>query len=385
MTMNKRFESIVVGTGGFGSSCFYHLATRGVRVLGLDRFPAGHAQGSSHGDTRIIRQAYFEHPDYVPLLRRAYDQWRELEAWSGCELMKICGLILAGPPAGEAVAGTRLAAKTHNLELHDVSSADLAREGERRFPGFRVPDGFDVVVEPTGGYLQVEDCVRTHIELACKAGAEHQSGATIVGWESDGRTVRVRTESDEYEAASLILTPGAWADQLLNDIAGMPTLHVLRKTMHWHQVRSSVYDVASGGQGFLFEMPYGAFYGFPSLEGSTLKLAEHSGGEALTDPLLIDRSLRISDTKPIGRFLNEVMPDVDPQTGRHSVCMYTVTPDGHFIVDRHSEYDNVFFGAGFSGHGFKFTSVIGEALAVLAIDGSTDQPIDFLGLSRFQT
>ena len=132
-------------------------------------------------------------------------------------------------------------------------------------------------------------------------------------------------------------------------------------------------------------MPYGVFYGFPSLDGSTLKLAEHSGGEALTDPLQVDRSLRNSDTKPIGRFLNEVMPDVDSQTGRHSVCMYTVTPDGHFIVDRHSEYDNVFFGAGFSGHGFKFTSVIGEALAALAIDGSTDQPIDFLGLSRFQT
>lgn len=385
MTMDNRFESIVVGTGGFGSSCLYHLAARGVRVLGLDRFPPGHGQGSSHGGTRIIRQAYFEHPDYVPLLRRAYDQWRELEAWSGRELMKICGLFLAGPPEGEAVAGTRLAAKTHNLEIHNVSSADLTREGERRFPGFRVPDGFDVVVEPAGGYLQVEDCVRTHIELACKAGAEHQSGATIVGWESDGRTVHVRTESDEYEAASLILTPGAWADHLLNDVAGMPTLHVLRKTMHWHQVRSSVYDVASGGQGFLFEMPYGTFYGFPSLDGSTLKLAEHSGGEALTDPLLVDRSLRTSDTKPIGRFLNEVMPDVDPQTGRHSVCMYTVTPDGHFIVDRHSEYDNVFFGAGFSGHGFKFTSVIGEALAALAIDGSTDQPIDFLGLSRFQS
>lgn len=385
MIMDKRFETIVIGTGGFGSSCLYHLATRGVNVLGLDRFPAGHDRGSSHGDTRIIRQAYFEHPDYVPLLRRAYHQWRELEAWSGRELMKNCGLFLAGPSEGDAVAGTRLAAKAHDLKLHDIPAAEFARDGERRVPGFQIPDVFDVVAEPAGGYLHVEECVRTHIDLACKAGAEHQSGATIVGWESDGRTVRVKTESDEYTAASLILTPGAWANHLLNDIPGMPTLRVLRKTTHWHQVRSSAYDVETGGQGFFFEMPYGTFYGFPSLDGQSLKLAEHSGGEVITNPLQVDRSLRTSDTEPISRFINDVMPDVDPQTDRHSVCMYTVTPDGHFVVDRHPEYDNVFFGAGFSGHGFKFTSVLGEALAALAIDGATDLPIDFLGLSRFQS
>ena len=266
-----------------------------------------------------------------------------------------------------------------------MSAADLAKERGARCPGFRIPDNFDVVIEPSGGYLHVEDCVRTHIELACKAGAAHRYGNAIVGWESDGRTVRVRTESDEYEAASLILTPGAWASHLLNSIPEIPTLRVLRKTLHWNQVRSDDYDANNGGQGFLFEMPYGEFYGFPSLDGSSLKLAEHSGGEVVTDPLQVDRTLRASDTKQISRFVNEVMPELDPQTDRHSVCLYTVTPDGHFIVDRHPEYENVFFGAGFSGHGFKFTSVLGEALAALAIDGSTDLPIDFLGLSRFQS
>ncbi len=381
--MNKQFETIVVGTGGLGSSCLYHLSTRGVKVLGLDRFPAGHDRGSSHGDTRIIRQAYFEHPNYVPLLRRAYYQWKELEAWSGRELMRICGLFLAGPPGGEAVAGTRLAAKTHGLKIHDLSAADLASRTRLQFPGFQIPDDFDVVVEPTGGYLHVEDCVRTHIDLACKAGAVHRTGDAIVAWESDGKTVRVRTKSEEYEAATLILAPGGWANDLLRNTPGLPELRVLRKTLHWHEVRSNTYDVDNAGSGFFFEMPYGIFYGFPSLDGVTLKVAEHSGGEPVSDPLQIDRSLRDSDTQPISRFLREVMPDVDPVSDQHSVCMYTATPDGHFIVDRHPEFSNVFFGAGFSGHGFKFTSVLGEVMSDLAINGDTDLPIDFLSLARF--
>ena len=383
--MSNKFEVIVAGSGGFGSSCLYHLARRGVRVLGLDRFPAGHDRGSSHGDTRIIRQAYFEHPDYVPLLQRAYDLWRELESSSGQSLMKLCGLFLAGPADGEAVSGTRLAAKLHGLSVEDISSVDFSCETSSRFRGFHLPEAFEVVYEPVGGYLHVEDCVRTHIERACEEGAEYQTGEAIVAWESDGRTVRVRTESAEYEAASLILTPGAWASHLLSNIPGLPELRVLRKTQHWHRVRSSVYDVDQGGCGFLFEMPYGVFYGFPSLDGRTLKLAEHSGGSIVSDPLLLDRSLQPTDERPIRSFLSDVMPDIDQNTNRHVVCMYTVTPDGHFLVDRHPQFSNVFFGAGFSGHGFKFTSVIGEALADLVTNGETSLPIDFLGLSRFRT
>ena len=383
--MSTKFEAIVAGTGGFGSSCLYHLARRGVRVLGLDRFGAGHDRGSSHGDTRIIRQAYFEHPDYVPLLQRAYELWRELEAASGRDLMTLCGLFLAGPPDSEVVSGTKLAAKLHGLSVEDISPADSLNDGGTRFPGFRMPDGFDAVFEPAGGYLLVENCVQTHLQLACELGAEHRTGEAIVSWHSDGQTVRVRTDSEEYEAASLILTPGAWASHLLGNIPGMPELRVLRKTMHWHNVRSNVYDVDRGGRGFLVEMPYGIFYGFPSIDNRTLKLAEHSGGSVITDPLHVDRSLQDSDSQPVRRFIQEVMPDVDLASDRHSVCMYTATPDSHFIVDRHPEHSNVFFGAGFSGHGFKFTSVLGEALADLAIDGETNLPIDFLSLSRFQS
>lgn len=383
--MTHRFDVIVAGSGGFGSSCLFHLATRGVNVLGLDRFPAGHSRGSSHGDTRIIRQAYFEHADYVPLLQRAYVLWRDLEDWSQRKLLETCGLFLAGPPHSEPVTGTRLAAEKHQLTLEEFSTQDSLSELQKRFPGFRFPDGFDAVYEPAGGFLHVEDCVRSHIDLACRAGGTHQSGETIVSWESDGRTVRVRTESTEFEAAVLILTPGAWSSDLLSSIPGFPALKVLRKTQHWHRVRSRVYDVSHGGCGFLFEMPYGVFYGFPSIDGQLLKLAEHSGGELISSPLQVDQQLKNTDEEPIVRFLNDVMPDVAPETHHHSVCLYTMSPDGHFIVDRHPQFSNVLFGAGFSGHGFKFTAPLGEALAELAIGGQSTLSIDFLGLSRFQT
>jgi len=385
----RQFDVIVIGAGGFGSSCLYHLAKRGTRVLGLDRFPAGHDRGSSHGDTRMIRQAYLEHPDYVPLVLQAYDLWRELESESGRDLLTICGLLLGGPPEGDVVSGSLAAADLHGLDVETPSRA----EAKGRFPGFRVPDGFDLVFEPHGGFLQVEDCVRTHIELAQQHGAEFQSGDAVVGWHSDGKSVHVRTETDEYEAASLIITAGAWAGELLQgnpaESAGNGSasriaelLEVRRKTMLWNPVRSDVFNLDAGGCGFLFEMPGGLFYGFPSLDGQTLKLAEHSGGEVVTDPLHLDRSLRDTDVNPVAGFASEVMPDLDPVPIRHSVCMYTMTPDSHFLVDRHPEHENVWFGAGFSGHGFKFTSVIGKALADLTLDGRTAAPVGFLGARR---
>lgn len=395
----KQFDVIVIGIGGFGSSCLYHLAKRGLRVLGVDRFPAGHDRGSSHGDTRIIRQAYFEHSDYVPLLLQAYGLWRELESESGRDLMTICGLMLSGPPDGIAVPGAHTASALYGVDVERVARSDATH----RFPGFHIPDGFEVVFESQGGFLQVEECVRTHIDLACQHGAEFQSGEAVVDWSSNGKTVRVRTPNEQYEAASLIVTAGAWSGGLLqgthtetasDQAAEKPPdadcsaadiarhLHVIRKTLLWNPVRSGAFNLDAGGCGFFFEMPDGIFYGFPSLDGRTLKLAEHTGGEVVADPLHLDRSLRDTDVNPVARFASEVMPELDPVPQRHSVCMYTMTPDAHFLIDRHPAHANVWFGAGFSGHGFKFTSVIGQALADLSLEGRTKQPVDFLASRR---
>lgn len=373
--MSQSFDAIVVGTGGFGSGCLYHLARRGAKVLGLDRFPPAHDRGSSHGETRIIRQAYFEHPDYVPLLLRAYDLWRELERESGRELMRLCGLLICGPLDGEAVPGARLAATLHALDLEDVPAEVFAR----RFPGFRLADGHEAVFEPQAGFLFVEDCVRTHLDLARRHGAELRTEEVVLEWRPARTEVRVVTDRGEYAAGKLIVTAGAWSAELLGNA---PALRVLRKAVLWFPVRRDCYDLDRRGCGFFFEQEHGAFYGFPSTDGRHIKAAEHTGGELVNDPLRVDRELRPADVEPVERFLANTMPDVSPIPARHSICLYTMSPDGHFLVDRHPEFPQVAFGAGFSGHGFKFTSVLGEALADLALDGQTELPIGFLSPRR---
>ena len=212
--MTEVFDVIVLGVGGFGSGAAYHLARRGLRVLGLDRFGPAHDRGSSHGETRIIRKAYFEHPDYVPLLLRAYDLWADLEAESQKQLFWRCGLMLAGLPDSEAISGARLSADQHNLTIENLSAAAATR----RWPAFRVPESFDVVFEPDAGFLKVEDCVRTHLDRASVHGATMLFDEPVISWSSTGREVRVRTASREFVAASLVITAGPWAASVMSDL-----------------------------------------------------------------------------------------------------------------------------------------------------------------------
>lgn len=374
------FDVIVIGCGGFGSSCVFHLARRGYRVLGVDRFLPGHDRGSSHGDTRIIRQAYFEHPDYVPLLRRSYELWRDLEAESGRALLRICGLMQAGSPTGEVITGVRKAAERYGIPIENFS----ARLAERTFPGFRMSDEIEVVFEPGAGILAVEDCVRTYAQLACERGASLLIGSAVDSWSSEDGVVRITLANGEtHEAAALVLTVGAWAPALLRAELATAPVEIRRKVLLWNPVESSCYAIGAGGVTFLFECPDGVFYGFPSVDGRTLKCGEHSRGDLVVDPLLVDRSLHESDIIPVASFLGRHLSHVGLRPQQHAVCLYSMSPDGNFLIDRHPRYSNVFFGAGFSGHGFKFTSVIGEALADLATTGATDAPIDFLSLRRF--
>ncbi|MEX0703311.1 MAG: N-methyl-L-tryptophan oxidase [Planctomycetales bacterium] len=376
--MAARFDSIVIGVGGFGSGAFYHLARRGARVLGIERFGVAHDRGSSHGETRVIRKAYFEHPDYVPLLHRAYDLWAELEAESGRTLFHQCGLLLAGPPDGVTIQGAKFAAEKYGLDIEELEPADLGD----RVPGLRFPEGMVAVLESIAGYLEVENCVRTHVERGQAAGGVLHTGETVTGWESDGRTVRVTTDRDEYEAASLVVTAGPWAAQLLSDL--VVKLEVRRKPFLWCPVANDLYDAARPSPAWFYELPgFGEFYAIPSIDGQTVKAAEHTDGALVADPLAIDRDLHPEDVERVAEFLKLSAPDVDPRPVRHSICMYTNSPDGHFLIDRLPGRENVVFGAGFSGHGFKFTGVLGQALAEMALDGKTDLPVGFLSRARF--
>lgn len=386
--MTENYDCIVLGVGGFGSGVLYHLAKRGVRALGIEQFGIAHDRGSSHGETRIIRKAYFEHPDYVPLLHRAYDLWRELETESRRKLFHPVGLFIAGAPESESVSGTLLAAKTHNLQVDELTPA----EARTRFRGYRFPDHFSVVFEQQAGYLDVEPCVTAHIRQALRSGAALKSDESVIEWKSNGRTVTVRTDRAEYTAATLVITAGPWAGEVLTPPAGRNSnvaanaspslshyLRVVRKPVFWFAAGPD-YDVSSGNSTFFFETPAGQFYGFPRIDGRSIKMAEHTGGDDVSNPTNVDRTEHPADLERTAAFLKEFLPQIDPQPVRHSVCMYTRTPDCHFLIDRHPNHANVVFGAGFSGHGFKFTTVLGEALAEMAINGTTRHPVEFLAM-----
>jgi sarcosine oxidase len=372
-------DVIVLGTGGVGSAAAYHLAKRGAKVLGIDQFPGGHDRGSSHGETRVIRQAYFEHSDYVPLLLRAYELWRELEAASGVDLLYQVGLLQVGPPEGQVVRGVLEAARRHGLAVDSLSRTQT----ERRFPGFRVPEDSVAAFEPAAGYLRVERCVLAHLAAAKQQGAELRFGVTARQWSADDSGVRVTTDAGTFSAARLVITAGPWAPRLLADL-GIP-LHIRRKHLYWFPVSNPAYHESGGCPTYLYELPQGVFYGFPQIDELGLKVAEHSGGAVIDDPANDPRPLDAADLSRVEAFLSTYLPGVGRPMQRRSVCFYTMSPDEHFLVDRHPRRENVFFVAGLSGHGFKFTSVLGEALADLALDSKTRLPINFLSLARFSS
>ena len=377
--MNGRFDVIVVGTGGIGSAAALELARRGARVLGIDRFPPAHGRGSSHGQTRLIRLAYYEHPDYVPLLLRAHDRWHALAADVGRELLVESGLVIAGPTTGAVVVGTRRAAELHRLELERLEPATAMA----RWPAFRIPDAWTVLHEPRAGYLRVEDCVRAQIEAATRAGADLRHGLTMTGWDVDGDGVRVTTDRGDFAADRLVLCPGAWAADLLR--LASPTCTVLRKSMFWFEPPPAARPLHAPGQlpCFAFDTPAGFCYGFPRLDDRGVKLAEHTGGQPVADPLLVDRRIDADDATRIDGWIDAHLPALGHGRTAHAVCLYTMSPDGHFIVGQHPDHRQVTIAAGFSGHGFKFAPVIGEAVADLATTGRSTLPIGFLSPNRF--
>ncbi len=375
--MTKHADVIVIGSGGVGSAALYHLARRGVNVLGIDRFPAGHDRGSSHGHSRIIRLAYFEHHDYVPLLRRAYSLWDELGQMQGERLLLNTGLLEVGAPNGPTIQGILAAARTHQLQVDELS----AEECRRRFPAFAVPDAMAAIFEATAGVLRVERCVLAHLDQARKLGAKMVVGEAVLGWTATASAVEVTTDKNTYRAGRLIVTAGAWAGSLLASL-GIP-LPVRRKHLHWYPGPAASCAADLGCPAFYFETPAGDFYGIPAFDGFGLKAGEHTGGATVLDPLSDDRSVEADDRRRVEAFLSEYLPTVARPALDHRTCFYTMSPDSHFLIDRHPEHANVAFAAGLSGHGFKFTGVLGEALADLALNGRTDLPIDFLGIRRF--
>jgi monomeric sarcosine oxidase len=372
----NRYDAIVLGVGGVGSAALWHLARRGVHVLGLDRFPPGHRRGSSHGSTRIIRQAYFEHPDYVPLVRRSYELWEELSQRRGERLYHQVGLLQVGPPEGEIVRGVRASATQHQLAIDELSPA----EAMRRWPGFRIPESSTALFEHRAGYLHVEQCVRAHAEEAIAAGAELRLGVSVLQWRRQPDYYVVQTSAGEVTAERLVVAGGAWNRELLADLN--LKLTVRRKHQYWFRAATLSYAAAAECPAYLFETANGKFYGFPQIDDAGVKVAEHTGGEEVANPLQRDAGIDAADRRRVEGFCREHLPDLSSELLRHEPCLYTLSADEHFIVDRHPQLPGLALAAGLSGHGFKFAAVLGEVLAEFVMDGKASLPVAFLGLGR---
>ncbi|HEX5407214.1 MAG TPA: N-methyl-L-tryptophan oxidase [Pseudonocardiaceae bacterium] len=377
------YDVIVIGLGGMGSAAAYRLAERGQRVLGIDRYPPVHDQGSSHGGSRITRQAYFEDPAYVPLLLRAEELWREVEARSGRTVVHYTGGLMIGRPGSRTVAGSLASARQWGLD-HELLDADAVHA---RFPTFTLADDEIALYEGKAGFVVPEASVAAHLRLAAEAGAELHYSELVTTWEAVAGGVRVRTAEGVYTAERLVLCPGAWAPELLADL-GIP-FAIERQVQYWFtpggpvgpflQDRHPIYvwDPEDGRQ----------FYGFPATDddpAAGVKVAFFRGGRICT-PSTIDRTVDPAEIDAMVSYTTGRLPELAGTCCRAVTCMYTNTPDEHFVIARHPAHERVVVACGFSGHGFKFVPVVGEIVADLSVDGQTRHPIELFDPTRFVT
>jgi sarcosine oxidase len=370
------YDVIVVGAGGMGSAAAYHAASRGARVLALERHAIPNDLGSSHGFSRIIRLAYWEHSAYVPLVLRAYELWQQLESAAGERLLVVTGSVDAGAAGSVNVVGARDACRTFRLEYEELDSAGLTA----RFPGYRLPHDAVAIYQPAGGFLRPERCITSHVELARRGGADIRPHERVLAWDASGGGVRVRTESGTYDGRRLILAAGAWTSTLVATPAA--PLSPERQVMLWTApAKPALFDVAAFPV-FYVTTPTGPFYGFPSHDGHGFKIGRYGHLHQQVDPDTMDRGCHPDDEALLRDGIRRYFPDADGPTLAMKTCLFTNTADEHFVVDRLPDLPHVAIAAGFSGHGFKFCSVVGEILADLVLDGGTRHDIALFSLSR---
>lgn len=375
--MKDAYDVIVAGLGAMGSLTLHQLARRGHRVLGFDRFAPPHAMGSSHGRSRIIREAYFEDPRYVPLVQRAYDCWAELEAASGTTLFRQTGGLMLGPPDGMLVRGARRSAEQHGLPHEVLDAAEVAR----RFPAFHPDEGMVGVWEPRAGILSPEACIGAALNVAKAHGATVLDDASLVAWDATPFGVEVITTAGRFHASSLVVAAGAWTRALLPELR-LP-LEVQRNVQLWFSpLRAPEQFAPDAFPVFISEYAPGkAWYGFPDT-GEGVKVALHHVGEVV-DPDAIRREVSDDDVAPVRAIMARSLPDANGALLGSAVCMYTNAPDEHFLIGRHPAHPAVIVASPCSGHGFKFASAIGELLADLATDRPPAFDVSLFALDRF--
>ena len=371
--MRPTFDVAVIGLGAMGSASAWQLSKRGRRVVGFDKFHPPHNLGSSTGKTRIIREAYWESPFYVPIVRRAYELWDELEKRSGKHLLTRTGGLVLGDPTGPLVSGAVQSARAHDVPFEELTAAEV----RKRYPAFRPREGLVGIVEPRAGVLIPEDSIAAMLEQAASHGAELHYDEPVLSWMADGDGYELRTAKGTCRAARIILSAGAW---MATDLAGIKLpLTVARQLLFWMEPAGGrTMFAADRFPIWLWDTDDGrAFYGFPDF-GDGPKVARHHGGPETTADT-VRREIRPEEADEVLEFLKWAMPDHYGPVTSSGVCMYTNTPDEHFLIDRHPEHPGVLIASPCSGHGFKFSPAIGEALADMT-DGKSPR----FGLDPFR-
>ncbi|HKT22880.1 MAG TPA: N-methyl-L-tryptophan oxidase [Nitrososphaerales archaeon] len=375
-TGRSRWDAIVVGCGVMGASVTYNLASKGLKVLNVEKFGVNHENGSSHGKTRIIRLAYYEDPRYVPLLRRAFDLWRELESKAGKRLLLMTGGLMIGHEDGALVRGALKSARAHSLP-HEVLSGSEAGE---RFEAFSLTDEFSAVYEQNAGVLFAEDSVRAFVGLGSEAGAEFRFSEEVSGWKSRAESVEVETPLGRQTASRLIFCAGAWTNGLLG---GSLPLQCERQVPLWFSSRGEDRFTATKMPIFMMEEGAGSYYyGIPEV-GHGVKVARTHGGE-VGDPDKVRREVTERDVAPVSDFISRRLRGLDSQPMASTTCLYTNTPDLNFVVGQLPGEKRVTVVSACSGHGFKFASVMGEVAADVATGEKVEFDISFLSPERFK-
>jgi sarcosine oxidase len=374
---SKHFNTIVIGVGGMGSATCYELAKRGQRVLGIERFDIPHDLGSSHGYTRIIRLAYYEDPSYVMLLKRAYELWDEIERRSRDKLLYRIGSIDAGPADSWVFKGSLRSCVEYDLP-HEVLTG---KELNERFPGYQLPHDILALYQPDGGFLTPERATVAYVEAAHALGAEIHGRETMLQWQPLGDGVRVVTDRAEYEADRLVITAGSWDSQLLPFLEGLAVPE--RQVLAWLQPERPELFAPDRFPVFNLLVPEGRYYGFPVFGVPGFKFGKYHHLEEQGPPEILSREPTWEDEEVLREFAARYFPWGAGPTTTLKACMFTNTPDKHFIIDLHPQYPQVSFAAGFSGHGYKFASVIGEIMADLAERGQCRHNIGLFSVGRY--
>ena len=368
----------VVGLGAVGSAALFELAKRGRRVIGIDQFEPGHDRGSSHGESRLIRVAYFEDPAYVPLVRLAYERWRALEARTGQRVLTTTGIVEAGVAGSSIVAASLRSSLEHGI-VHEVLTA---RQVAARHPAFRLPSDWDCVFQPDAGILQPEKAIGLFLAQAAKLGAVVRPNTRVVDVQPSGAGVRIRLDGgDVIEAGSAILAAGPWVGELAPMLK--PHLSLTRQVLAWFGPLQPGLVGPDRMPVFLLHTPDDVIYGVPDFLGTGVKAGSHEPSGFLLDADAPRSAVTPADVERIARPLGAYIPAAAGPLRRASTCVYTKTPDDHFVVGLHPDSPQIVLASPCSGHGFKFASILGEVLADLAMTGGTTVPIGLFSPTRF--